>query len=176
MGSKPHQSALFTGLVAYLKKYIEGHYHPQLRIDKTFIDQRGAFAFCLLDVGGKTYTIRLRLPHNAPIGARPLFDSMYLGEQLLWRYSVDYRPNVPWGEQRRVHLYHFSGVHFLIHVLAGTPYDVIEKVTYLNGDDPSPELAAMLRIHVAKLWGMTTTISKAERRVLSALQKKGVLS
>ncbi len=168
------ETAQLTGLLPYLKGYVTRHYRS-LRITESFMDARGAFVMCAIQSGGVEYTIRLRVPLNAPVAARPLFDSVYHKEKLLWRYSVDYRPGVPWGEQRRVHLYEFAEVHTLIHVTAGTPYDIIDKVTAINGGDLSSlQLTAILRLHVAKLWGMTTTITKPERKVLANLQRESL--
>ncbi len=167
------QTAQFTGLVEYLKKYIPRHY-PLLVPQKTFLDPRGAFAFCPFVVGGEEFQIRLRIPKNAPVGARPLLDSIYRGEVLVWRYSVNYQPNVPWGEQQRIHLFEFTNLLFQVHVKAGTPYDIVEQVTLLNGKELPLGIAIMLRVHVAKLWGMTTTLTKAERRERQRLMKEGL--
>jgi hypothetical protein len=60
-------------------------------------------------------------------------------------------------------------------VVAGSPRDIIESATHINGDPLLPELAAILRTKVAYLWGMTTTISKAERRRLTKLSNEGLL-
>lgn len=171
---KTPQTAQLSGLGTYLSGYVRKHY-PNLRVAESFTDSRGAFAICALQRGEAELLIRLRVPLNAPVNARPLFDSVYNGKELLWRYSDDYRPTVPWGEQRRIHLYEMAGVDTLVHVIAGSPVDIIEKVTALNGGDfNSPTLAAVLRVHVAKLWGMTTTLRKAERRELAKLQKDGL--
>lgn len=171
---KVRQTAQLSGLGTYLSGYVRKHY-PNLRVVESFTDARGAFAICALPRGDTQLLIRLRVPLNAPVNARPLFDSVYNGNELLWRYSNDYRPTVPWGEQRRIHLYEMAGVDTLVHVVAGSPVDIIEKVTALNGGDfSSPTLGAFLRVHVAKLWGMTTQLRKAERRGLMQLQREGL--
>ncbi len=162
-------------LMTYLTRYV-AKYYPRLTVTDSFIDQRGAFVYCPVTRGGKVYRIRLRLPFNAPVQSIPLFDSLLLGEEVVWRYSVNYRPNVPWGEQHRVHLYHFEGFHVLMYVVGGSPRDLIERATHVNGSELRPELAALLRTKVAQLWGMTTTITKAERRKLLELEKQGMTS
>ena len=168
------QTAQFTGLVAYLKGYVRKHY-PKLEPKHVFLDPRGAFAYCSFVVAGVEHQIRLRVPLNAPVGARPLFDSLYSGDELVWRYSVNYQPNVPWGEQRRIHLYEFGGVYLQVHVKAGTPYDIVEQVILLNGTGLTLGIATMIRVHVAKLWGMTTTLSKQERKEHNRLLREGTL-
>jgi hypothetical protein len=172
-GKEVSKAVLLTGLLKHLKAYV-GKNFPRLVYVDSFIDDRGAFARYALSVNERMLILRMRIPNNAPPYARPLFDSLYYNDQLVWRYSVDYRPNVPWGEQRRIHLYHFEGFHVLIHVVSGSPRDIVEQVNHINGGVMAPELSAILRVHVARLWGMTTPISKAERRVLRALQQRGV--
>lgn len=174
MGQDVTRATQWTGLATYLKKYVATHY-PNLRVLESFTDLRGAFVKCSVSARDVEYQVRLRVPANAPVGARPLFDSVYQGDKLIWRYSVDYRPNVPWGEQRRIHLYELAGVNSLVYVTAASPVDIIEKVTSINGDDfNSITLVAFLRVHIAKLWGMTTEISKVERRDLARLQIEGL--
>lgn len=158
---------------AYLLRYV-AKYYPRLQPIDSFIDERGAFVYCALSAKGKEWIIRLRLPSNAPEKAIPLFDCLTQGGVEIWRYSLDYRPNVPWGEQHRAHLFDFQGFHTVMIVVAGSPRDIIESATHLNGEPLMPELAAVLRTKVAYLWGMTTTVSKAERRSLARLSKTGL--
>lgn len=162
-----------VGLGKYLEKYAAKHF-PQMQFEKTFIDERGAFGLFGLTVNGSRYTVRLRIPQNAPPEPRPLLDSILLGDKVVWRFSLDYKPNVPWGEQRRIHLYQMEGVYAAAHVVAGSPFDVVDAVTRLNNKDFEPELAVLLRVQLARLWGMNTTITKPERKVLSRLQQKGL--
>lgn len=167
--------AFMANMPTYIREYAVTHY-PRLTVDKVFVDERGAFACCGLGVSGQQYMVRLRLPRNAPPGARPLFDSLYLGDKLVWRYVDNYKPNVPWGEQRRIHLCQFETMFVMVHVVAAFPQDGVVRVSYVDDKDFTPELATALRIHIARLWGMVAVVTKAERRVLAAIEKAGMLS
>jgi hypothetical protein len=160
-------TALLTGLKAYLEKYIRQHY-PRLPIVNSWLDERGAFADCQL---GKQLMIRFRLPKDAPLGARPLFSQVTKGEVVVWSYLTDYRPTVKWGQTVRVHLHDFRGeVYWLIHVQSGEPYDIVDRVTYLNNLELSPESSTIAKALVARLWGMTTALTRLEKRWLAKKQ------
>ncbi len=159
------KAAILTGLKPYLEGYVRKHW-PGLEMVEGYLDERGAFVHCAMNIKGKEFIIRLRVPKDAPIDARPLFDSVLYKGKVLWRYNDDYRPNIPWGERIRIHMFRFEGLFLLAHVKWGEPFDVVEKVTYLNGA-ALPEIESILsKLLVAKLWGMTALISKKERKEL----------
>jgi hypothetical protein len=152
----------------YLTQYI-AHAFGHMQLNPLTVQRQGEMikSSVIMHQGGESYIFSLMLPANAPHGARPLCVKVIHQErkELLWEYNQDHKPHVPWGRTERVHLACFETKLILVHIDEAYQGRVV-RVTDIFGSSLSVPLQALLKVHFARLWGLSCRVSKLEKEAI----------
>jgi hypothetical protein len=158
-------------LIDYMRRHHSG---LEMQPVRSFSREKGVKAWVNHKFNNSSYGFEMMLPRSAPEGGRPLCTKVATNGKIVWEFISDHKSFHGVQQKVRVHLHQFqfgqAKQFALVEVIEGDP-DRVSKVFRIDGDEFSLDVEVLMKVQIARLWGMRVRSTKEEQRALDRLLK-----